>query len=55
MIEFWEHNFKEKQTMWEFEPAESAIIVKDFEIYTYKMHKIKKLPIFESFIPFSLG
>jgi SAM-dependent methyltransferase len=30
MIEFWEHNFKEKQTMWGFEPAESAIIAKDF-------------------------
>jgi len=30
MIDFWEHNFKEKQTMWGFEPAESAIAVKDF-------------------------
>ena len=30
MIDFWEHNFKEKQTMWGFEPAESAIMVKDF-------------------------
>jgi 2-polyprenyl-3-methyl-5-hydroxy-6-metoxy-1,4-benzoquinol methylase len=30
MIDFWEHNFKEKQTMWGFEPAESAIKVKDF-------------------------
>ena len=30
MIEFWEHTFKEKQTMWGFKPAESAIIVKDF-------------------------
>jgi 2-polyprenyl-3-methyl-5-hydroxy-6-metoxy-1,4-benzoquinol methylase len=30
MTDFWEHNFKEKQTMWGFEPAESAIIVKDF-------------------------
>ena len=30
MIDFWEHNFKEKHTMWGFEPAESAIIVKDF-------------------------
>ena len=30
MIDFWEHNFKEKQTMWGFEPAESAILVKDF-------------------------
>ena len=32
MIDFWEHNFKEKQTMWGFEPAESAIMVKDFFI-----------------------
>jgi len=32
MIDFWEHNFKEKQSMWGFEPAESAIIVKDFFI-----------------------
>ena len=30
MIDFWKHNFKEKQTMWGFEPAESAIMVKDF-------------------------
>ena len=30
MIDFWEHNFKEKQTMWGFEPANSAIMVKDF-------------------------
>jgi SAM-dependent methyltransferase len=30
MIDFWEHNFKEKQTMWGFEPAESAIAAKDF-------------------------
>ena len=30
MIDFWEHNFKEKQTMWGFEPANSAILVKDF-------------------------
>ena len=32
MIDFWENNFKEKQTMWGFEPAESAIIVKNFFI-----------------------
>ena len=31
-IDFWEHNFKEKQTIWGFEPAESAIKVKDFFI-----------------------
>ena len=29
MIEFWESNFIEKQTMWGFEPADSAIMVKD--------------------------
>jgi SAM-dependent methyltransferase len=32
MIDFWEHKFKEKQTLWGFEPAESAIMVKDFLI-----------------------
>lgn len=30
MENFWEKNFKEKQTMWGFEASESAIIVKDF-------------------------
>jgi len=30
MTEFWESNFLEKQTMWGFEPAESAIAAKDF-------------------------
>lgn len=30
MAEFWETNFKEKQEMWGFEPAQSAILVKDF-------------------------
>jgi SAM-dependent methyltransferase len=30
MIDFWEYNFKEKQTLWGFEPADSAIVVKDF-------------------------
>ena len=30
MTEFWEVNFAEKQTMWGFEPAESAIVAKDF-------------------------
>ena len=30
MTDFWENNFVEKQTMWGFEPAESAIRVKDF-------------------------
>ena len=30
MKDFWESNFIEKQTMWGFEPADSAIMVKDF-------------------------
>jgi SAM-dependent methyltransferase len=30
MAEFWENNFLEKQTMWGFEPSESAIIANDF-------------------------
>ena len=29
MTEFWELSFIEKQTMWGFEPTDSAIIVKD--------------------------
>lgn len=30
MTEFWEESFIEKQTMWGFEPADSAILTKDF-------------------------
>lgn len=30
MTEFWETSFIEKQTMWGFEPSESAILAKDF-------------------------
>jgi len=30
MTEFWESSFIEKQTMWGFEPADSAILTKDF-------------------------
>ncbi len=29
-MEFWESSFIEKQTMWGFEPTESAILTKDF-------------------------
>jgi SAM-dependent methyltransferase len=29
-LEFWESSFIEKQTMWGFEPADSAILTKDF-------------------------
>lgn len=32
MSEFWETNFIEKQEMWGFEPAKSAVITKDFFI-----------------------
>jgi len=30
MTEFWESSFLEKQTMWGFEPSDSAILTKDF-------------------------
>lgn len=30
MAEFWESSFIEKQTMWGFEPSDSAILAKDF-------------------------
>ncbi|KML44406.1 class I SAM-dependent methyltransferase [Cytobacillus firmus] len=30
MTEFWESSFIEKQTMWGFEPSDSAILTKDF-------------------------
>ena len=30
MAEFWEEVFKDKQEMWGFEPAQSAVITKDF-------------------------
>jgi SAM-dependent methyltransferase len=32
MVEFWEESFIEKQTMWGFEPSNSAILTKDFFI-----------------------
>ncbi len=32
MTEFWEASFIDKQTMWGFDPAESAIVAKDFFI-----------------------
>jgi Methyltransferase domain len=32
MTEFWEKNFIEKQEMWGFEPAQSALLTKDFFI-----------------------
>lgn len=30
MIEFWEEAFKDKQEMWGFQPAKSAVLAKDF-------------------------
>src|SRR5690606_15337106 len=30
MIEFWEETFKDKQEMWGFQPAKSAVLAKDF-------------------------
>tara|TARA_R110002049_G_scaffold3514_2_gene26323 strand:+ start:2694 stop:3161 length:468 start_codon:yes stop_codon:yes gene_type:complete len=30
MTEFWESNFKEKQEMWGFKPAQCAMLAKDF-------------------------
>lgn len=30
MTEFWEEAFKDKQAMWGFEPAQSAVLTKDF-------------------------
>lgn len=41
MTEFWEEAFKEKQEMWGFEPAKSAILTKDFFIE----NKVKKVLI----------
>lgn len=41
MTEFWEEAFKDKQEMWGFEPAKSAILAKDF----FVEHKIKDVLI----------
>lgn len=41
MTEFWEEAFKEKQEMWGFKPAKSAILTKDFFIE----HKVKTVLI----------
>lgn len=41
MTEFWEVSFRENQTMWGFEPSNSAIITKDF----FKEKKIKNILI----------
>lgn len=38
MQEFWETNFIEKQTMWGFEPANSAILTKDLFLETKASH-----------------
>lgn len=41
MTEFWEEAFKDKQEMWGFEPAYSAVLTKDF----FVEHNIKKVLI----------
>ena len=41
MSEFWESSFKEKQTMWGFEPADSANATVDF----FRMHGLNKILI----------
>lgn len=41
MTEFWEAKFKEVQTMWGFEPSDSALLVKDF----FLKHSIKDILI----------
>jgi SAM-dependent methyltransferase len=41
MTEFWEEAFKDKQEMWGFEPAKSAVLTKDF----FVEHKIKSVLI----------
>ncbi len=41
MTEFWESSFIEKQTMWGFKPAESAVAAKDIFI----QEKVKEVLI----------
>jgi SAM-dependent methyltransferase len=41
MTEFWESSFKEKQTMWGFEPADSAIATVDL----FRKHGLNKILI----------
>lgn len=41
MTEFWEANFIEKQEMWGFEPAKSAILAKDY----FLAHQVKDILI----------
>jgi SAM-dependent methyltransferase len=41
MTEFWESSFKEKQTMWGFEPADSAITTMEL----FKKHGLNKILI----------
>src|SRR5690606_2018189 len=42
MIEFWEEAFKDKQEMWGFQPAKSAVLAKDFLIK--KANKYVRIP-----------
>lgn len=41
MAEFWEEAFKDKQEMWGWEPAKSAVLTKDF----FVVHKVKNILI----------
>lgn len=41
MTEFWEEAFKDKQEMWGFEPAKSALLTKDF----FTGHRVKNVLI----------
>lgn len=41
MTEFWEEAFKDKQEMWGFEPAKSAVVAKDF----FVEQKVKRVLI----------
>jgi hypothetical protein len=41
MAEFWEEAFKNKQEMWGFVPAQSAVLTKDF----FVQHNIKNILI----------
>ena len=40
-IEFWESSFRDKQEMWGFEPAHSAVLTKDF----FLQHSVKNILI----------
>ncbi|MDR2919633.1 MAG: hypothetical protein LBV72_09765 [Tannerella sp.] len=45
MGEFWETNFIEKQTMWGFEPAESAMLANDIFVKNNMNHPPMKFMV----------